>query len=472
MQKVDYTCKFTYIAQEIRRGKLTFVDHNAVGGAKETQLKVAANDANFKKTVLKQVTELNADLIDIAAAVHTTDRLCGTERKRTCQIHVELPIRNVALCANVAARKELEDILYWFTEDHWSFTFIKYSKDGHTAELQRALEDGEAHDPRKVALWSGGLDALAGLYNHLSQDTTMPYTLLGVGTNTIVPKLQKNVRDKLPKEFVQRVNLVQIPLYHLKKGVQTSSDARSRGFVFLLLGAVCALQESQDKLYIYENGIGAMNLPLRDCEVGLDHARSMHPLSLLRMGTWLSSIREKTFTFENPYLFETKAQVCEKVLAEKDIVFSTSSCDRRPRAKPMLDCGCCTACLLRRQAIAALGKTDETSYNFERLLRQQKRSDVCQKEDCAKELLDKKYRRHLVATVAHVATLKRLLSSEEDAWERMVEQYPILEETVQKIASEKACQEKMRTGFLKLYRTYVDEWNDDVRSILYAGLLS
>ena len=461
MNEFDYTYNFGYIAEGIKNGKLLLIKHNSGASSTEHRLKVAVDDHQLlTSTASHYVSALFADLVDIAVSVHVADRLSSRHRDRTCRIRVQLPVRSPQFLDDSSIREELQRILYWFTEDLWSFEFMPYVRTGRMIDVAQRFSTDEKAQPTYIALWSGGLDALAGLYNRLIQEPNTHYTLFGTGSNEMIFSLQRDVAKKINIVFPNRTKLLQLPIRLRKEDTQTSSSSRSRGFVFLLLGAVCALQEKQRTLYIHENGIGALNLPLRDSEVGLDHSHSVHPLSLYRMRKWLSSLLEEPFLFENPFLFTTKAQICEELLREREeLAFSTVSCDSRHRSDPM-QCGYCSSCLLRRQAIAVLGKEDQTRYQITASSERQKKSS-------------KKERRvHLVAMLAQVETLRQRLSKE-NPWQGMVKQYPLLDEIVQKMGGTQVeNQVKIGTQFLSLYHNYVSEWDSDVvRNVLKQGLL-
>ncbi len=56
---------------------------------------------------------------------------------------------------------------------------------GRLTELQMCMPFADPVQPVKVALWSGGLDSLAGLYNQLLAESTTKYTLFGTGANHV-----------------------------------------------------------------------------------------------------------------------------------------------------------------------------------------------------------------------------------------------------------------------------------------------
>lgn len=190
------------------------------------------------------------------------------------------------------------------------------------------------------------------------------HVLFGTGTNTIIHNTQQKIGKAISDEFSGRTTLIRI-LGRLSETdtLIKSSSLRSRGFFFTLLGSACAYLQGQSTLFVYENGIGAIDLPFRESEVGLDHSRAVHPRSLLYISELVTQLLGKSFLTQNPFLFQTKAQMCQILLQSQvaEFIFDTVSCDRRRREYPM-QCGYCSSCLLRRQALAAVEIEDKTDY--------------------------------------------------------------------------------------------------------------
>ncbi len=352
---------FDHIGEKTKKGRVYLTDYAT---NKTSILRVAVDDYRLPFLHNRATPPLLADLTDIAMAVHTADRLSISNGDMPRRMQICLPIRLPELLDRPLIHKKLQDILYWFTGDNWFFEFTPYIKGGRLSEMRQCLPFPQ--EATRVVLWSGGLDAFAGVYQLLLKEGATHYTLFGTGGNDMISHIQRRTAADIGKLFPNRTKLVQLPL-RLKesRSVKKSSSARSRGFVFMLLGAVCAYQEGQSRLYICENGIGAINLPFRESEVGLDHSRSVHPLSLHYMNELLSNILEQSFMFQNPFLFWTKAQMCKEPLHSNAVetIFSTISCDSRHRRKP-IQCGYCSSCLLRRQAIAVHGIVDKTPYQI------------------------------------------------------------------------------------------------------------
>ena len=125
----------------------------------------------------------------------------------------------------------------------------------------------------------------------------------------------------------------------------------------------------------------------------------------------------------------------------EDLVYETFSCDSRQR-KPNqpLQCGRCSSCLLRRQALAAARIPDRTRYcwpDFDAL-----------GDDTAFEAM------HF-----QVATLQRLLSGDAP-WIQLRTQFP----TLGTVAHRRGCwsgesRETIENCLVHLYRQYVHEWD-------------
>ncbi len=450
---------YTYIFDPIKDtpSRVQMIDHRL---RERHLLQVAMDDEQLLLKSHRTMPVEIADLIDVAMTVYVADHLSMRKAGMPCDVHIIVPVRRPEILGSSVLKECLQSILYRYTGDHWSFEFTLRTMHGRLTELQMCMPFADPVQPVKVALWSGGLDSLAGLYNQLLAESTTKYTLFGTGANTFIHSAQRRIAEAVGNKFHGRIKLVQVP-YRLNetKELAKSSSQRSRGFVFLLLGAACAYLERQSTLYIYENGIGAINLPFRESEVGLDHSRSVHPLSLLHMSNLVSHILGRSFVFRNPFLFQTKAQMCS-VLAQYnviDLAFLTITCDRLHRERP-IQCGCCSSCLLRRQALAALGIEDRTEYlvtSHQAYVSSNRSFDS----------------NHLRAMLYQVDILRSLLNSV-DPWHSLLKGYPILQEIADQVARQEALAPVVPVEqLLQLYQCYVHEW-DSVQHIIGQGLLA
>jgi hypothetical protein len=164
------------------------------------------------------------------------------------------------------------------------------------------------------------------------------------------------------------------------------------------------------------------------------------------------------FSFQNPFLFYTKAMICQELVEAGcvDLAFDSISCDRLHREEPM-QCGYCSSCLLRRQALAVHGVEDRTPY-------------IATTRLIASQLPLLPKHAYLLAMLRQVEDLRAILSTRLP-WQSFVHKSPRLADIVDQTAPYTGiAPEVMRERLLRLYQTYVYEW-DSVRDRFEAGLL-
>lgn len=457
----DYVYRYYFDAIHDRLRPVTMVDHKS----KHRDFKIRIQDEQLltRRHLESSIPSLVADLIDLGVAVYTADRLSYRHLDTHNVIHIELPVRNPDILTSPAIHDLLQVTLRWYTEDDWIFEFPLRQDEGRQAETQRRLPLFKPQYPVEVALWSGGLDSFAGACNRLSNAQEKRLTLFGTGGNDYINHLQQDLAIRMESIFPGRIKVINIPIRSSgTKNIKKNSLCRARGFVFLLLGAACALLEGQRNLYLYENGVGAINLPYRASEVGIAHSRAVHPTSLVMMSKLISTILGEHFDFHNPFIFQTKAQMC-RVLSTIPSLWlhhNTVSCDsmHRKKGNPR-QCGYCTSCLLRRQALAAAHIIDPTRYAIVNTFRKTGVVDDAKSE-------------HLRSMLLQAQRLRECLNTS-NPWYSIAAIYPeYLPGVVDALAgAENISREIIVENLLDMYTRYVNEW-DAVRSLLQQGLLT
>jgi hypothetical protein len=458
MSEPDYTYEFSDIGERQSYVKVTI--HRT---GEERTFTICVDDEDLARCRRRDVSQKLADLMDIAVAVYAADRTSKREPDIQCNIKINLPVRHPEVFNNPDILKRLEDILYWYTEDNWSFQFHRRQSCGRFAEWQSnfSTDAGEAVEASEVALWSGGLDSLTGLYNRLSERSSSRFTLFGTGGNNIVHQLQKEIALGAANILSASIELVRVPIHLIHKTYklrQLNRISRSRGFVFLLTGAVCALLEGSNELFIYENGIGAINLNFGAPEVGLDHSRSVHPNSLIMMSDFVSAVIGVPFAFRNPFVFSTKAQMC-RIFAPLPksqhnsvlkLIANTVSCDRcRRKPKQRIQCGVCSSCLLRRQALLAAGLEDRTDYLY------------------ASTTSDESHLPHMLFQIEKLAACV----NSKEAWRDLSIAFPeTLPDAARQMARfQEVSRDYIQDSLINLYKQYIREW-DRVGPMLLPNL--
>jgi hypothetical protein len=396
-----------------------------------------------------------ADLIDIAVAIHVGDRLAirgvspASEWRRS--VSLTIPVRCPDLWNRLDVKGELMEVLGYLTEDDWQLHFcerpIGFSR---AAESQRHLFLGPFDGPVHVSLFSGGLDSFAGTATAIARHPDANYVCVSGMANRLYGQRQRQQVQSL--KALKRVSLthVRVPCWLRRANeIRQEPTRRTRGFLFLALGAVTALAAGGDRLWIFENGVGALNLPFMGAEVGVTTTRAVHPKTLILMGKLLSLIAGREFSVWNGAVFETKAQMCSSPLVRPVLssVPLTFSCDGFPlRRQGAAQCGVCTSCLLRRVALYNAGVPDQGANDY--------RYDV----QSPGAVLNERQNRGLWEMDWQAERLSLALS-QSDPWFGLVSAFPRIVEAQQALAEQFFLHESIiAERLVNLYRSHCDEW--------------
>ena len=323
--------------------------------------------------LLETASQRSIDLVAIATGIYAIDRVC----KRRLARHNECGVRTLRVVFEVSDLsfwqhpdivEQLTDILCMLSGDTWLVSFAKRSKPHQTTDVQRSLGLQQPL-PTRVALYSGGLDSAAGLANRLvANDQT--YMLLTVGHHVAV-------RSKCLDQVQKLRQLLRTPMLHHasfivrfdggvagKMKLQEKSQ-RARGFLFCAAAALLADACDIEDMELFENGVGAINLPLTEGGLadGLS-TRGAHPGFLAKMGSLVSAVLDTPLRFSLPFLNATKAEMVRPLagrpLMAEWLQQSYSCIHTSLRIRGKRHCGHCPACIERRQAFRSGGINDDS----------------------------------------------------------------------------------------------------------------
>lgn len=439
-----------------RGGRLHFVNH---GEGKKYDVALDLDDHSFLFRALSELPPVVADLADLTSAIFAADRLAPQRlHDRMRRIRVTVPLRYPEKIDSEAL-EQLKALLLWATATRWEFDFVHREAPPRHSEYHYVMP--LVSTETQVVLWSGGLDALAGVYAQLRSEPELSIVLFGSGSNDRVLGKQKTLAKHLQRDFPGRVWLHQIPIRLRGVGdLPKNKLMRVRGVVFALLGSLQAFVLKQRCLHLHENGVGALNLPYRESSIGLDQVRSAHPFTLHQVSRFLSNVLEEEFTVENPSFLLTKAEMCSPMAEDGrvDLPPLTESCDSFHRKSPG-QCGYCSSCLLRRQALAAAGFPDRTQYVVTHGEPPRRDPSI-----------------PLRAILGQVETLRRVFhdrspTSTQSRWEVFTRAYPILDDIVDRCAPASGLTPAdMKLRLIGMYERYVEEW-DRALDQLSVGIL-
>jgi hypothetical protein len=384
------------------------------------------------RQLARELPATASDLIEIAARIYAIDRLVQRPSAQPARagstwardLRAEMPVRKPQLWNAHAGL--LTELLAWLTDDTWSVEFCQLPEGaGPLDESQGFLFETVPHGSAPV-LFSGGLDSAAGLAAHLADGDAVA---ISVDTNNWMQHVQRRVLNNLQSVSGHRC----LPLrYRVSVGASSvESSQRSRGLLFLAVGIATSWALGQDRLGVFENGIGAINLPYLRSQFGSQATRSMHPRTLRLTEQLAGAISSRPFRIDAPALTATKAQVIGMAPAAADPALAlTVSCDTgfSARVRDHAPCGACTSCLLRREALHAAGRADldaATAYRVSSPTRSVT----------------------LQAMLWQVTRLRTCLA-QPDPWLGLVSEFPEILDTAPLAP----------TDVINLYRAYVREW--------------
>jgi len=382
----------------------------------------------------RELPTVAADLIEIAVTAYLVDQFVARPAETKLSdgsswardLWVKMPVREPHLWNTHAV--QLTRLLAWLTDDTWKLEFVQRVKGSGPLDVRQPFLFETIPDRAVPVLFSGGLDSAAGLAAHLADADAVA---ISIDTNNWMQHVQQRVVRGLNATSPH----VCVPLrYRVSTHGQkhpVESSQRSRGLLFLAAGIATAWTLRQDSLKVFENGIGAINLPYVHSQSGSQAARAMHPKTLRMAQDLAASISGRPFRIDTPGMTLTKAQLVQRAPAPADPALArTVSCDtgfsaRVPRHAP---CGTCTSCLLRRQALHAAGKSA---------------LDLAAGYRTTSPVGSLDYQ----AMLWQVARLRSCLD-DPDPWHGLVREYPEVLDTAPLTSTE----------VTNLYRSYVQEW--------------
>lgn len=317
--------------------------------------------ARIEGAIGSKIEPLILDLYRIALVVYVWD--IRTPRSSVPRhLHALISVSNKDKWD--ASKSHLEATLRFLTGDAFTFHFVQGTKDGAHFAFKKGVADN------CILLFSGGLDSLAGA--KWAIDRKLNPILISHPGGSVISASQRRIVSGLNQVLARTLSWHQIratPQRGKELRGQTSTQF-SRSFLYLAIGTVFALKLGIEKLFICENGVLALNVPLTQARV-YDSTKTVHPRFLKKYQELLEMVYGRHVTVENPFLSLTKGEVLELLNANgfRELVPLTTSCSevqrlwrRGVKTSSVRHCGVCFPCVIRRIAIHRAGITEDAKY--------------------------------------------------------------------------------------------------------------
>lgn len=319
-----------------------------------------------------QPLETAFDLALISAMVFCADtRISRNDAQDdwTREIDLYLPVQNVDLWRG--QKFLLSRMLRFLTGDEWRIFFRERPRRFQT--IVPLVEQAELPQFTCASLFSGGLDSYIGAIDLLAAGETP--LLVSHYMDGATSQHQRMCITHLEKAYSQ-ISFEALRTYvcfetDLVPNSEGDSNQRSRSFLFFGLGVLAASTlAAKGTLYVPENGLISLNVPLDPLRLGSLSTRTTHPFYMARFSELLDGLG-LCVSLVNPYRHMTKGEMvaaCKNLKLLRATAKNTMSCSSPAKARWKKlapgHCGYCVPCLIRRAAILKGLKADNTYYQL------------------------------------------------------------------------------------------------------------
>ncbi|PSS59947.1 hypothetical protein C6558_35190 [Ensifer sp. NM-2] len=332
------------------------------------------------KSVDAVPSTVGLEILLLSALVYLADtrinRIQTSQDGWTREIGLYLPVHDVAMWDGT--KDTLEAMLRFLTGDLWSVDFRQWPEKVATGLPDQANLLQPSF--KGISLFSGGLDSLIGAIDHLKAGRENVLFVSHRADGSISKPqgdLFEHVRQRFDNQGVKRLAFGNPRIDDGFQEIKSENSTRGRSFLFIGLAAFAgSALRAPFPIYVPENGLISLNVPLDPTRLGSNSTRTTHPYYFRRWNDLLRKLRIPG-TVQNPYWNKTKGEMiveCKDATFLKEVASISLSCahpahDRyHGGGKP--HCGHCLPCIIRRAAFkraeAVLGP-DPTPYRTDDL---------------------------------------------------------------------------------------------------------
>lgn len=359
---------------------------NAGNEVVENAFEYFLDDSGLVQPLAVPLPARYADFVDIAVAANLADRRAprrrGSEKYSSLtaastwwrNMHLSIPVRDQYWWNSETVKRDLARLLRFLTGDVWSLQFYERKIDPRPSEIQSAFKNFIPNKSNVAILHSGGMDALfgmtlAGIHNPgagLVAISSISHERIRSVQHSVLTGLRESRRHEW-LWLQHKLNVVDSKS-HL---AERESSQRSRGFLYLAIGAIAADMAGCSELQLSENGVGAIGLPYAPDQAGALTNKSAHPWTLMLFERLFNRIAESPLRVTNPSLWWTKSELATAVSNQSpyglgSTISQTVSCDRLPWYSADQACGTCSSCASRKMVDVAIPDIEIDNLSWRR----------------------------------------------------------------------------------------------------------
>jgi Queuosine biosynthesis protein QueC len=302
-----------------------------------------------------RLTDLQMDWLEILGCLFAVDMACERGQgdvEWARQISAHIPVRDPGHWE--AFRPQFELIWSDLTQDDLTIHFE--ADPTPTSAPRQSRTPFVEHDG--VALLSGGQDSFAGALELLLDRGERPFLLshsASGAVNTAQTQVESILRGIRAETVRVRIGAGKAPNQPFPG---SESSQRSRTLLFVGVAALVAVAGGSNRVYLNENGIMAVHVPLTAARIGSLSTHTASPPIVAKMQQLAAAALGGNLAIDNILIGRTKPEVVEVAVAlgHGDDMQHTVSCWQIGRTRT--HCGFCAPCIMRRISCETHGVPD------------------------------------------------------------------------------------------------------------------
>lgn len=320
----------------------------------------------------RRFQDVALDLLYVSLMVFYADRKvvrANQDDAWTRSFELYIPVKCLQLWEH--CMPTLKAALDFLTGDHWTLRFRNYTP---LTDNEEAYRKGRCRYRRSVCkidtntfcMLSGGLDSFIGAIDLLTMGKR-PFFISHYGGGKGVKDYQDSIVTSLSAHF--GVSKIRFFRFYAAAMAGAEESTRSRSLMFFAHAiAIASGMGHHVDLYVPENGVISLNIPLTPMRLGSLSTRTTHPYFMGLLQQLLDELALDV-SLINPYQFQTKGEMmreCKDGAYLNSMFHKTLSCSHpdqgRWTGEGVGHCGECLPCTIRKAAIQRAGLTDNSIY--------------------------------------------------------------------------------------------------------------
>jgi len=323
--------------------------------------------------------EKSLDILFFSIYIHLLDNLLPRNELAVDnwqrEIKVKIPVSEPLLW-NQNVLKIIE-ALNFLTGDEWDIEFYELSEKYFLSE---ELDLADSIQVEGICLLSGVMDSLIGAIDLIQESDNILFVSHydGAGANS---NDQKDIFDTFDSDTEKNIYLSQFHVYdgeafyeyynNVKQRIEPIHDGnlRARSLLFLGFALFHAINLNINRVYLPENGLISINIPLNESRTSSNSTRTTHPYFIKKLKDFLTAIGIDV-DIVNKYQLKTKGEMlseCQNKVLLNKLINRTISCShskrkgqwaRKKKSDGAKNCGYCIPCLIRRASVYHYGELD------------------------------------------------------------------------------------------------------------------